>query len=96
MGLLCLQSMGMNVFAGGKLEPVAARPLFWRACEKSASNLSSFNYVSIYFIGCFATLPFSSPFLLPVVFFFFSVCLLWKYFFYIILCLSPYFSSSVR
>lgn len=43
MGWLHLQSVGMNVFAGGKLEPVAARPLFWRACVKSASNLPFFN-----------------------------------------------------
>jgi len=49
MGWLHLHSVGMNVFAGGKLEPVAARRLFWRACEKSASNLPSFKYMNIYF-----------------------------------------------
>lgn len=43
IGWLHLWSMGMNVFAGGRLEPVAPRPLFWMVWENSASNLPSFN-----------------------------------------------------
>lgn len=66
MGWLHLQSVGMNVFAGGKLEPVAARPLFWRVCKKSASNLPSFTYVNTHFLQRFFTLPFSSVFLVAL------------------------------
>lgn len=33
----------VEMFAVGELESVAARPVFWRVCGKSALNLSSFN-----------------------------------------------------
>lgn len=39
MGWLHLQSVGMNVFAGGKLEPVAARPLFLEGLWKISLKL---------------------------------------------------------